>query len=140
MTIVEKVAKLLKSNKTMSLREIYDNLPEHSHASIRGNINRYLANAEEPEFMRTDHGIYSVIEIIAVTPTKNGSVVDYSASYYNGEQEIHFYHENVTMGSSLKEGIYSRTKEFEDFAAMENPYESIRGIFQSAKMSLLTCS
>ncbi len=40
MTIVEKVTNLLKKEKSMSLHDLYESLPEHSHASIRGNINR----------------------------------------------------------------------------------------------------
>lgn len=43
MTIVEKVIKLLTNYGQMSLFEIYDALPEHTEASIRGNINRKTA-------------------------------------------------------------------------------------------------
>ena len=43
MTIVEKVIKLLTNYGQMSLFEIYDALPEHTEASIRGNINRYIS-------------------------------------------------------------------------------------------------
>lgn len=67
MTIVEKVIKLLTNYGQMSLFEIYDALPEHTEASIRGNINRYISKkGKEALIKRVDKGIYSVVEIISV--------------------------------------------------------------------------
>ncbi len=131
MTIVQKVISLLNTNKKMSLKEIYESLPEHSHASIRGNINRYLKKNDEPAFERSGTGIYSVIEIISVRKTDSGTEVDYSASYYNGEKEIHLYHTNVKTCENLSEGIYSHMEQFSSFEELENHTQSVRGIFES---------
>lgn len=59
-TIVEKVYILLKENNTLNLNDIYTKLPEHSKASIRGNINRHIANSKTKLFIRTGKGIYTL--------------------------------------------------------------------------------
>ena len=77
MTIVEKVIALLDNNGEMSLKEIYEALPEHTHACIRGNINRHIAS-DDAKIKRTGKGLYSNIEVIAVTEASEGGyLVDY---------------------------------------------------------------
>ncbi len=131
MTIVQRVRSLLSTNKTMTLQELYDALPEYTHSGIRGNIYRYLKEEENPSFERTGTGIYSVIEVISVKETKDGVLVDYSASYYNGKDEIHFYHTDVKTKEQLETGIYAKMEQFDSYEMLENHASSIRGIFQS---------
>lgn len=64
MKIVDKVSRLLHiADKEMSLKDIYSNLPEHTPAAIRGNINRAIIN-NTTDIIRTGKGLYSIIEIV----------------------------------------------------------------------------
>jgi len=127
MTIVEKVISLLQVNKTMSLSEIYDSLPEYKKSSIRGNINRYLINTEEnAAFSRIDKGVYSVVEVVKVTELSDeDKSVNYVATYYNGNKEISFIHRDYVTKEDVKTGVYQRMDNFSSFEDMENHYESL---------------
>ena len=130
MTIVNKVIRLLQANSTMNLKEIYDSLPEHTQSSIRGNINRYLSQSNNPEFRRVDKGVYSVLEIVTVENiSETEKSVNYIASYYTGEKEISFIHKNyITSDPDIKTGIYQRMDEFDSFEEMENHLSSLKSI------------
>lgn len=129
MTIVEKVIILLKANKEMALPEIYNELPEHTKDSIRGNINRYLTKTENPEMKRVDKGIYSVVEIISVKQESDGSyLLNYSNTYYSKDKEIAFYHQNFKSDEPVAEGVYQRMDNFEKFEELEEHEKSVRGI------------
>lgn len=130
MTIVDKVINLLQLDKTLTLNEIYNKLPEHTHASIRGNINRYLSSDGEKQFQRVERGIYSVIEIISVSKIdEQTSSVNYMASYYCGDKQINFIHKDfITSSSNIAEGIYARMDDFSSFESLENHISSVRGM------------
>lgn len=133
MTIVEKVTRLLKNEQQLSLQEIYEKLPEHSHASVRGNINRYLQKCEKPAFSRIGKGLYAVVEIVSCTETDDGKFsVNYAASYYSGEREIHFYHRNLVLDTpELTPGEYCCFDEFPNFDELCEHQQSIVGIMES---------
>lgn len=127
MTIVEKVINLLNLNGQMSLKEIYESLPEHTPPSIRGNINRYLSKPDA-EIRRMDKGVYSRIEIITVTDNEDGTKsVNFTASYYQGDKELHAFHKEYVTTEAIEVGTYSRMEKFESFEKMENHYKSICG-------------
>ncbi len=131
MRIIDKVMKLLATKKTdMTLKEIYESIPEHSHEAIRGNMYRYLKNNPNPEFKRVGAGIYSVIEVISCRKENGESVIDYSADYYDGESEVHFYHTSV-RAEGINPGLYAHVDNFASFEELENHASSIRGIFQT---------
>lgn len=136
MTIVKKVEKLIKeSKKALSLKEIYAALPTHTHSSIRGNINRAVAN-NTTSIVRKDKGVYTVIEIIAVENDK----INYSANYYANNKEIHVYHtyniinpssELAAIKANIQNGLYNKTSHFDDFELLENHFSSIQGVFET---------
>ena len=129
MTIIEKVINLLQVNKTMCLNEIYNSLPEHTKSSIRGNINRYLNKNEETAFRRVDKGVYSLIEVIKVKKIDNNTKkVNYSATYYNGNKEISFWHKDFITTKDIKEGIYQRMDNFDSFEEMEEHLNSLQAM------------
>ena len=138
MTIVKKVEKIInESKRALTLKEIYDALPSHSHSSIRGNINRAVANSST-SIVRVSQGIYSVIEIIAIENTH----INYSVNYYSSknDKEIHIYHtyeinnptqELSSIKANIKNGIYEKRTDFTDFQDLENHFSSIQGIFET---------
>lgn len=131
MTIVEKVKTLLKKNKTMSIQDIYEAMPEHTKSSIRGNINRYLlaTDADKREFDRTERGIYSVIEVLSVTENEDGTKsIDYMATYYTDTESATFIHRNFIANDNITIGNYQRIDEFESFEEMEEHIESLKGV------------
>lgn len=129
MTIVEKVINLLQVNKMMNLQDIYKSLPEHTKASIRGNINRYLSTNDETLFKRVDKGVYSVIEVIKVEDLKNNEKsVNYSATYYSGEKEVSFWHKDFITTENITQGIYQRMDNFSSFEEMEEHSRSLQAI------------
>lgn len=129
MTIVEKVINLLNVNKTMNLQQIYDSLPEHTKASIRGNINRYLSTNDEAMFRRVDKGVYSVIEIIKVEELENNQkCINYSATYYNGNKEVSFFHKDYITNENIQIGSYQRMDNFPSFEDMEEHNDSLKAI------------
>ena len=65
MTIVEKVSKLLKKYKTLRLSDIYTPLPEHSPASIRGNMYRNMKK-EDCSFFRSGKSEYTTKEVVEI--------------------------------------------------------------------------
>jgi len=128
MTIVEKVVRLLNVNGHMTLEEIYNSLPEHTKASIRGNINRHISKGGG-KIQRVDRGIYSVIEIISVTEMEEGlKSVNYTATYYSEDKEISFIHENYVTNENLETGVYQRMDNFASFEEMESHMKSLKGM------------
>ena len=128
-TIVEKVVDLIKDNKQMTLNEIYTELPEHPQASIRGNINRHINTAENPQIQRVDKGIYSIVEIISTTKDENGKYhINYNAQYFCGDKEITFFHKDFVTDSPVTEGIFERKDNFDSFEELTEHEKSIRGI------------
>lgn len=129
MTIVEKVINLLQANKTMCLKDIYTSLPEHTKASIRGNINRYLSSNKETAFRRVDKGVYSVLEVIKVENINDkDKKVSYSVTYYSGNKEISFWHKDFITREDIKNGIYQRMDNFNSFEEMEEHLSSLQAM------------
>ena len=129
-TIVEKVIDLLDANGAMSLKEIYEALPEYTKSGIRGNINRYIAEHKDGRIKRIDKGVYSVIEIIDVKKKGDEYLVNYSASYYCGDKEVDMYHKEYQTKTPVSIGTYHRMDNFEEFEDFENDMSSVRAIFQ----------
>lgn len=133
MTIIQKVVSLLKGNSTMSIQDIYESLPEHSKASIRGNINRYISSteSEKKEFDRVERGMYSIIEIVSVKKINDGNVsLNYTASYIMEKSSATFIHKDFVLPESenLKEGTYQRIDDFKSFKDLENKASSLKGV------------
>lgn len=129
MTIVEKVINLLDANGDMTLGQIYEHLPEHTKASIRGNINRYLKRPEA-KIRRIDKGVYSVIEIVKVDKMDDGtSSINYTATYYSEDKLIQYIHEDFQITEAVEAGVYQRMDDFESFEDLENHMTSLRGVF-----------
>lgn len=129
MTIVEKVINLLNADKEMCLNEIYEKIPEHSKASIRGNINRYLLKSKSPKFQRIEKGVYAVIEIFNITENKDGTKnIDYISSFYSNDKEVHYFHKSFQFTGDIKTGFYHQTDEFKNYDELLNSYNDIRSI------------
>ena len=129
MSIIEKVMNLLKINKELNLQDIYDALPEHTHASIRGNINRYLNTDGEKLFKRIGRGVYSVIEIVNIEKINDTqSSVNYIASYFADKKQIDFIHKDYLTTENIDAGIYSRMDNFSSYEELENHISSVKGI------------
>lgn len=134
MTIVEKVIKLLTNCGQMSLFEIYGALPEHTEASIRGNINRYISKkGKEALIKRVDKGIYSVVEIISVEERSNKKYVSYQNTFFtdNGKNELCILHKDfeVPADSEVEVGCYQRHHTFVSYEDLQNHLESVKAIF-----------
>lgn len=135
MTIVKKVEDLIKESKrALSLKEIYEKLPSHSHSSIRGNINRAVAK-KTTSLIRKEPGIYTIIEIISIEDNH----VNYSVNYYANNKEIHVYHtynvdssiNDLTSNLNIQNGIYENVTNSNNFSSLENHFASIQGIFET---------
>lgn len=129
MTIVDKVSKLLlTANKEMSLKDIYANLPEHTPASIRGNINRAIIN-DSTDIIRTGKGMYSIIEIIKVEKAETGCKINYSVtSFSEGNIIASFHKEFEAKDTGIKAGIYKRSKEYDLSGKMLSDFNSLVGV------------
>lgn len=78
LTIIDKIYKLLKEHGSLTLKEIYNFLPEHTPASIRGNINRHIKSATKKVLVRCKKGTYiacDYIETISNSLFSNSKVV-----------------------------------------------------------------
>ncbi|MBQ8997111.1 MAG: site-specific DNA-methyltransferase [Clostridium sp.] len=71
LTIIGKVHNLLKIYKTLKLKDMYEHMPEHTPAAIRGAINRYLKTSKEKVFLRTGTAEYKIND--AQSPNENTS-------------------------------------------------------------------
>lgn len=134
LTIVEKVIKLLTNYGQMSLFEIYDALPEHTEASIRGNINRYISKkGKEALIKRVDKGIYSVVEIISVEEKGDKKYISYQNTFFtdNGKNELCVLHKDfeVPADSEIEVGCYQRNHIFVSYDDLQNHLESVKAIF-----------
>lgn len=134
MTIVEKVIKLLTNYGQMSLFEIYDALPEHTEASIRGNINRYISKkGKEALIKRVDKGIYSVVEIISVKEKGDKKYISYQNTFFtdNGKNELCVLHKDfeIPADSEIEVGCYQRNHTFVSYEDLQTHLESVKAIF-----------
>ena len=66
-TIIDKVYIILKKHGSLTLKEIYDLLPEHTPSSIRGNINRHIKNATKKVLARCKKATYIACDYIEST-------------------------------------------------------------------------
>lgn len=132
MTIVDKVISLLIKNGQMSLSDIYDSLPEHPKASIRGNINRYVKK-DNAQIKRVEKGVYCCIEIIHVSEINEGKdgkkSVSYSANYYYQDKSVHFFHRDyITDDENIVEGVFSNKTSFDTLEEMQNHQDSLQAV------------
>lgn len=75
MTIVQKVKNILKSKGQLGLKELYKHLPEHTQASIRGNINRYIKRSRKADIVRVSKGIYKCVDTISLERLDENSTI-----------------------------------------------------------------
>lgn len=101
-SIVSKIYNILKIKKVASLKDLYKLLPEHSQASIRGNINRHIAKAENKLFVRISKGIYSLINLKDENKSISNKIVSFTkkqAKIYNIEtylkSKISIFNKNI---------------------------------------------
>lgn len=128
MTIVDKIINLIKRKRgQISLFELYDELPEHSEPSIRGNLNRYCKR-EDAIIRRVERGVYSFIEIIKINKIENEYLINYQNSYFNQEHEIHTFHKEYKSNVEFKEGTYINNTKFDDIQSLEEHYKSLQAI------------
>lgn len=129
MRIIDKVSKLLSSESgPVSLQYIYDNLPEHTPASIRGNINRAIQQ-EKTDIVRVGKGIYSIVEIVKVEQLNNVCSINYSVtSFINNGIVASFHKDFTTKELSVSPGIYKRESGFSSFEDMISDYEHLTGV------------
>jgi len=129
MTIIDKVVSLLSKNGSMSLKEIYESLPEYTDSGIRGNINRYIADNPNPKIKRVAKGVYSCVEIISSEKQQDGSfLVSYSANFFVAEKSIHFFHKEFVAESDVITDALSRVTEFKSFADMQKYHSGLEAI------------
>lgn len=129
-TIVEKVINLLsKETCAMTLKDIYPKLKEHTPASIRGNINRYISNNKNPKIRRMKRGLYSIVEVLTI---ENIDEDTKKISYVNecklNNQRIAFFHKDYLTKENVKVGIYNNNKEFNNYNDMINDFNSISSV------------
>lgn len=121
MRIIDKVVKLLETKKEMTLSEFYEAMPEHSKASIRGNINRYIKK-DDCRIERCDRAVYRIVEVLSQTKEH----ISYMATYYNNETELVSYYKKYNNDISIPAGIY--TKEFDGVDKMLEDETSLQAI------------
>lgn len=129
MTIVEKVINLLKDKKTLSLKEIYSDLSEHTPSSIRGNINRYLGKTKNPKISRVEKGVYSIVEVLSVENTDtNVKKISYMNECKFNNKRIAFFHKDFETKEDVNVGLYTNTSEYNSYSKMMNDYESLYSV------------
>ena len=130
MTLIQKIISILKrQNKPTNLKTLYDELEEHPHSSIRGNLYRYLKK-DDCEIQKISEGVYSFIEILKVMPLEDGNKsIDYTAHYFADNNEIHSFHKDYVTTEDVKEGIYVNQKEFSSFDELETNAKSLKAFF-----------
>lgn len=131
MTIVEKVLSILQDNTEVSLKDLYDKLPEHTPASIRGNINRYIAKNPNAEIKRVGKGTYSYIEIVKVETRDDGKKnVSYSVNYFKKDKELHFFYKDfITDDISINDGLYFDTQSYDNLSNLIHHHQNLQAIF-----------
>lgn len=129
MTIVDKVISLLSNKHSgMSLKEMYEALPEHSEASIRGNINRYIKNPDAL-IKRVAKGVYVCVEIISSETTEDGKHrLSYSANYFIGEKSVHFFHREIVANEILVTDNLSKVTGFKSPEEMISHQKGLEAI------------
>lgn len=130
-TIIEKVINLLSNENEMTLKAIYGKLKEHTPASIRGNINRYLKSSKSPKIRRIGKGIYSMVEILTVEKIdKETNKVSYINRCSYNNQEIAYFHKDYITSEDMQVGIYEKTTEYKknEYEKMINDFNSIQSV------------
>lgn len=128
MKIVDKVSRLLHiADKEMSLKDIYSNLPEHTPAAIRGNINRAIIN-NTTDIIRTGKGLYSIIEIVKTEKTEDGYKINYSITGFSKNNIIASFHKGFESKENIETGIYKRSRGYDSSEKMLSDYNSLVGI------------
>lgn len=124
-TIVEKVYELLLENKTLSLNDIYNALPEHSKASIRGNINRHIAKSNTKLFIRTSKGVYSLNNELSSNSTiQNAKVAKVIILEKFRQQRIQFF-SKINKSNKLVAGIEGQISLFEDLEINDSNIDKV---------------
>lgn len=124
-TIVEKVYELLLENKTLSLNDIYNALPEHSKASIRGNINRHIAKSNTKLFIRTSKGVYSLNNELSSNSTiQNAKVAKVIILEKFRQQRIQFF-SKINKSNKLVAGIEGQISLFEDLEINDSNIDEV---------------
>lgn len=100
-TIVNQIINTLRVYKTLTLSELYTLIKDHSKASIRGNLNRYINNLnnKEKEIIRVGRGKYSIQEKISINRTSKNII---TMSCEREFKVINF----LTKKDTLKNHIY----------------------------------
>lgn len=124
-TIVEKVYELLLEDKTLSLNDIYNALPEHSKASIRGNINRHIAKSNTKLFIRTSKGVYSLNNELSSNSTiQNAKVAKVIILEKFRQQRIQFF-SKINKSNKLVAGIEGQISLFEDLEINDSNIDKV---------------
>lgn len=124
-TIVEKVYELLLEEKTLSLNDIYNALPEHSKASIRGNINRHIAKSNTKLFIRTSKGVYSLNNELSSNSTiQNAKVAKVIILEKFRQQRIQFF-SKINKSNKLVAGIEGQISLFEDLEINDSNIDKV---------------
>lgn len=126
MTIVQKVIKLLDTNKQMNLQGIYKSLKEHTPASIRGNINRYISNTKNPKIKRIEKGLYSIIEVLSVEKINDTqSKISYVNECKYNNKRVAFFHKDYIVDEDIEIGTFKREVSYDNYSKMMNDYNSL---------------
>lgn len=124
-TIVEKVYELLLEDKTLSLNDIYNALPEHSKASIRGNINRHIAKSNTKLFIRTSKGVYSLNNELSSNSTiQNAKVAKVIILEKFRQERIQFF-SKINKSNKLVAGIEGQISLFEDLEINDSNIDKV---------------
>lgn len=108
-TIVYKIYSYLKKVKKVSLKELYMVFPEHSAASIRGNLNRYISKNGE-KIKRIGKGLYSLNNAISFSKEKTNKIKNKRKTYkvYKGDKSKVFNDLLITLGKVVgQESLFS---------------------------------
>ena len=132
MTIIEKAKQILGTEKELTLKELYEQMPEHTPSAIRGNINRYIATAENPEIQRVGKGVYALLEVISCTQLAEDDYrINYTASFFDGVGLLRMYHKDYHSATPvIAPGQYDSFTTFDSYEELASEMKSLVGIFQ----------
>lgn len=141
-TIIDKILSLLSDEKTLNLEYIYKQLTEHSHASIRGNLNRYITRPDA-KIKRVRRGVYSVVEIIKVEKDDNKTKLQYVNKYFCNNKIASFFYKDCTISNSvdIEEGIYTNVTTYNSCNNMNSVAinADARNILKRLKSNFFDC-
>lgn len=103
LTIVEKILKYIskKMDKKATLQEIYNEFPEHTAASIRGNINRHIQK-EKSQIKRLQKGVYGITKEIQVTKETIKVTNTFKVLNFEIRKSTQVYQNNLGLTPCLK--------------------------------------